>query len=117
LNNLDELDNDITVLLSYGGRVRAFLAWRDVMLEIKSKAYNNKSGVAYLSEEVYELTQDVLHYKKGDKVRLISDVNQVDKLGFHKFDPENYLVVCQDGCQLAEYCKVLKTSIRPVPEA
>lgn len=61
-----------------------------------------------LSDQLYEITSDEhpsRWYKRGAKVRIISDPH---------FD-KGYETVCRDDAEVAEFMGIKKTSLKPVP--
>ena len=80
------------------------------MIEIVPRLYSSKTGKAFMSDEVYEVVSNNLHFKRGVRVRLLSDEPIVEKLGEH-YAYGWVTVTPHDSC-IAEYCGVPKASIR-----
>lgn len=81
------------------------------MITIKSCAWNNPSGIAYLSDEVYEVVRDVFNYSTGDLVRPVGDTPET--IGVHALDSD-WASVSPHDAKTAVYCGVPKDALKLV---
>lgn len=68
----------------------------------------------FLSNEVYEVLEDTIHVKKGDKVRLISGIDGNPKPGYHP--SPGWKTVCRENATEPQYLGILASELKLMKE-
>lgn len=81
------------------------------MKEMIDHFHNRK---VFISDEVYEVIENTIHVKKGDKVRLISGIEGNPIPGYHF--SSGWKTVCRDNATEPQYLGIRETELRLLKE-